>query len=76
MGKFYELAKTKISENKNVVISVDREGKISIAQQLVVNDNGKEQNIFLKNAIVMDAASFMNFKDSMNEAVEKFLKKK
>lgn len=75
MGKFFELAKTKIGENKNVVISMDKEGKVSIAQQLVVNDNGKEQNIFLKNAIVLDSKAFAGFKDAVNVAMEKYLKK-
>lgn len=55
MGRFLELGKCEIAENKNIVISIDASKKISIAQQLVVNNEGIKQNIFLKNAINIDS---------------------
>lgn len=71
MGRFLELAKSSLTENKNIVISKDNEGNISIAQQLVVEDNGRIQNIFLKNAISMDVKGLKEFKNAIDEALAK-----
>lgn len=70
MGRFLELAKSPLSENKNIVISKDNENNISIAQQLVVEDNGRIQNIFLKNAISMDVKGLEDLKDAIEKALE------
>lgn len=71
MGHFLQLSKGKLSENKNIVISKDVEGRISIAQQLEVNNDGVIQNIFLKNAIVTDKEGLEILSQVIKEALEK-----
>ena len=71
MGKFLELGKCKLSENKNLVISMDAERRISIAQQLVVTNEGVQQNIFLKNAINLDVEGLKKLYDIIGEIISK-----
>lgn len=75
MSKFTQLSKAPIQENKNIVISIDDENKISVAQQLVVDDNGITQHIFLKNAINTDVEGLKNIKLAVEVALEKVEKK-
>lgn len=76
MSRFLELAKTAIQENKNVVISIDTEDKVTVAQQLVVNDNGQMQYIYLKHAINTDLNGLKGIKNAIEEAIEKIENKK
>lgn len=72
MGKFMELSKCKIGENKNLVISRAGDGSISIAQQLIARSNGNEIGIFLKNSIVVDGKDGLeNIKKTIESAIEK-----
>ena len=71
MSKFTQLSKAAIQDNKNVIISVDDENKISVAQQLIVDDNGITQHIFLKNAINTDVEGLKNIKLAIEAAIEK-----
>jgi ribosome-associated translation inhibitor RaiA len=71
MGKFLELEKVKIEDNKNLVFSVTDEGKISIAQQLVVKDGNREMNLFLKNSVVVD----INRLSDIYKAIENVINK-
>lgn len=76
MSKFTQLSKATIQNNKNIIISVDDENKISVAQQLVVDDNGIIQHIFLKNAINTDVEGLKNIKMAIEAALEKIEKNK
>lgn len=70
MGRFLELGKCEIAENKNIVVSIDASKKISIAQQLVVNNEGTIQNIFLKNAINVDADGLKKLYALLGEVIK------
>lgn len=71
MGHFLQLSKGKLTDNKNIVISKDVEGRISIAQQLEVDNEGQIQNIFLKNAIITDKQGLSVLLAVIQEAIEK-----
>ena len=47
------------------------EGRISIAQQLEVDNEGQIQNIFLKNAIITDKQGLSVLLAVIQEAIEK-----
>ncbi len=51
---YTEIAKCKISRNRNAVISVCSKGGFTLAQQLETQDNGELVHIFLKGAIHVD----------------------
>jgi hypothetical protein len=51
---FREIIKEEIGENKKVVISQRDDGRISIAQQVLVESDGKTMEFFLKNAIIVN----------------------
>lgn len=76
MSKFLELAKSKIKDNKNVVISMDTENNsICIAQQLVINDEGQITNIYLKHSIITDVNGLNELKNAIDLALEKVTQK-
>ena len=51
---FQEIIKKTIGKNKNIVISRRDDLRVSIAQQIIADSDGKEMEFFLKNAIVVD----------------------
>lgn len=69
--EFTELAKAKIRDNRNIVISEDNLGFITIAQQIVINEEGRETAVFLKGAIEVEKSYFHNLKEAIDEAIEK-----
>lgn len=76
--KYRELAKGQIKEKRNIVISevVNGASEIvgySISEQLVVDENGKETKVFLKDGIgIVSETGLVNFykalKDALHEA--------
>lgn len=66
---FIELSKAKIKENRNIVISSDNQGNIVMAQQLVVNEGGRETLIFMKGAIEIDKENIFEIKKAIDEAI-------
>lgn len=75
MGRFFQIGKTEFAKDKNLVISVDTNNKISIAQQLVFNSEGKKQEVFLKNAIQTDIEGLQKIRDMISEAIVEYQKK-
>ncbi|MGM0409137.1 MAG: hypothetical protein ACQEQF_00125 [Bacillota bacterium] len=67
--KFKELAKVKIGENRNLVISRRSDGKISVAQQIVAESDGQVIKFFVKNAIQTDRDGLKNIMSACNEAL-------
>lgn len=65
---FYEIIKKPIGENKNIVISKREDGRISIAQQVIAESDGKAMEFFLKNAIIVDENGLDILIDALNEA--------
>ena len=58
MGRFSTLSEVKVNDQKNVVVSsLERSSGdklISIGQQLIFDNDGVKQGVFLKNAIVLE----------------------
>lgn len=76
MGRFLKLAECDVGNDKNVVVSVDIENKISVAQQMIIKDeDGKEQKIFIKNAINCDIDGLKRLNKTIEEALQKIDKK-
>ena len=68
--KFTELATSAIKENRNLVISKDETGLITIAQQLVVNEGERVTLVFLKGAIEVEPKYLLNLRDAINEVIQ------
>lgn len=72
---FVVLASVKIQEKRNCVISVSPDGKFVLAQQLMVEEDGRHMAIFMKGAIKLDSLSQLyDLRDALNEAIEKIEK--
>ena len=70
--KFKELAKAKIQESRNVVISKHENGGYTMAQQLEVKEGNKTTYIFLKDAIhIDDVSNLVNLRDALNVAIDR-----
>ena len=69
---FYEIIKKEIGENKNIVISRRDDLRLSIAQQVKVESDGKEMEFFLKNAIIVDENGLDVLIDALKEAKQSF----
>lgn len=70
---YTELAKAKIKERRNVVISRNESnGGYALAQQIVVEEGKKFTTIFIKGATYIDdLIGLYNLRDALNEAIEK-----
>ena len=64
---FQEIIKRTIGENKNIVISRRDDLRISIAQQVIAESDGKEMEFFLKNAIIVDENGLNILIDALHE---------
>ena len=71
MGKFLGIEKSAIGNNKNLVTSLNDEGKISIAQQMIVHDGTRDIEIFLKNSIIVDLGGLKEIKKIIDNTIEK-----
>ena len=71
--RFRELAKARIKDKRNIVISSIGKDSFTIAQQLVVEEEGIRTSVFLKGAIHVDGIeSLYGFRDAINEAIKKY----
>lgn len=70
---FYQIIKKAIGENKNIVISKRDDGKISIAQQIKAESDGKVMEFFLKNAIIVDENGLNTLIDALKVAKRFFV---
>lgn len=68
---YNELAKARVSESRNVVISDCSKGGFTVAQQLEVKEGEKTTSVFLKGAIhIDDIDGLYNFRDAINLAIK------
>lgn len=80
-GSFEELAKAKIQERRNVVISAfrkdkDEEAGFTIAQQVEVEEGNKTFNMFLKESIHVDnLEGLVAVRDALNFAISSYKEK-
>jgi len=66
--KFNQLSETTIGENVDLVISERSDGKISIAQRVTAEANGREHSFFVKNAIETRKENLENIIETLEEA--------
>lgn len=71
MAEFRELAKAKIQESRNIVISkMATLDSFTLAQQLVVVEGNKQTTMFMKGAIHIDGIqSLYNLRNALNDAI-------
>ena len=73
--EYTELAKAKISESRNVVISNCSKGGFTVAQQLEAKENERTTSVFLKGAFHLeDIQMLYNLRDACNYAIEEYEK--
>lgn len=69
---FDVLSKAKIQEKRDIVISKSSKGGFTIAQQIKIDEAGRETSVFLKHGIIIDDIDgLLNFRDALNVALEK-----
>ena len=70
--EYTELAKAKVSDSRNVIISSCSKGGFTIAQQLEAKESDKITSVFMKGAFhVEDIQGLYNLRDSLNLAIAK-----
>ena len=69
--EYTELAKAKVHEKRNLVVSKNNHaGGYTLAQQLTIQEGTKQINIFIKGAIhVGSLEGLYNLRDAVNEAL-------
>lgn len=73
--EYKELAKAKISESRNVVISNCSKGGFTVAQQLEAKESERTTSVFLKGAFhIEDIQALYNLRDACNYAIEEYEK--
>lgn len=71
--RFTELARAKVSDSRDVVISKTQSGTVLMAQQLKVSEGKSVHNIFLKGAIeVQSLEGLYELRDAVNMAIASF----
>ena len=70
-GDFLELSRAKTQPTRNVIISENSQGDITIAQQVEVMEGPKKTILFLKGAIYVDKDKLIDLRDAINEALDK-----
>lgn len=69
--EYTEIAKAKVSESRNIVISNCSKGGFTIAQQLEATENGKTTTVFMKGAFhVDDVKGLYELRDAINLAIK------
>lgn len=67
---YKEIARAKVTDSRNVVISSCSKGGFTIAQQLEAKENDKTTSVFLKGAFhVDDLHGLYNLRDALNVAI-------
>mgnify|MGYP003290533564 CR=1 FL=1 len=70
--EYNEIARAKVTDSRNIVISNCSKGGFTIAQQLEAKENGKTTSVFLKGAFhVDDIHGLYNIRDAINLAIKK-----
>jgi hypothetical protein len=65
--EYKQLAKAKVSVNRNIVISECSKGGYTLAQQLDVNEKNATMNVFLKGAFhIDDVEGLIELRDAIN----------
>lgn len=68
--EYREIARAKVTNSRNIVISACSKGGFTIAQQLEANEGDKTTAVFLKGAFhVEDIHGLYNIRDAINLAL-------
>ena len=77
-NKFIELAKAKIQDKRNIIISkvndedTSMELGFTVAQQIEVQEGNKITSLYMKNAVhIDDIEGLYNLRDALNVAISK-----
>ena len=80
-NKFIELAKAKIQDKRNIVISkvndedTSMELGFTVAQQIEVQEGNKITSLYMKNAVHIDnIEGLYNLRDALNVAISSFVR--
>lgn len=69
--EYIELARAKVTDSRNIVISDCSKGGFTIAQQLEAKENDKTTSVFMKGAFhVEDIHGLYNLRDAINLAIK------
>jgi len=69
---FTMLAKAKIQNTRNVVISKHIKGNYTLGQQIIIQEGERQTSIFLQGSIhVSSLEGLYNLRDALNEAISK-----
>lgn len=69
--EYVELARAKVTDSRNIVISDCSKGGFTIAQQLEAKENDKTTSVFMKGAFhVEDIHGLYNLRDAINLAIK------
>lgn len=69
--EYTELAKARITDSRNIVISNCNKGGFTIAQQLEARENDKTTSVFMKGAFhVENIHGLYNLRDAINLAIK------
>lgn len=68
--EYSELARAKVTNSRNVVISTCSKGGFTIAQQLEAKESDKTTSVFMKGAFhIEDVNGLYNLRDAINLAI-------
>ena len=68
--EYNEIARAKVTNSRNIVVSTCSKGGFTIAQQLEANEGDKTTAVFLKGAFhVDDIHGLYNIRDAINLAI-------
>lgn len=73
-SRFIRLVEFELAEDKAVVISAVNNAKVSIGQKVTFENEGKFQEVFLKNAIVLDEQGIDKMMAGLKKAKESLKK--
>lgn len=73
-SRFIRLVEFELAEDKTVVISAVNNTKVSIGQKVTFENEGKFQEVFLKNAIVLDEQGIDKMMAGLKKAKESLKK--
>ena len=75
--EYKEIAKAKVSDARNIVISECSKGGFTIAQQLEAKEGDKTTTVFMKNAFHIDEVEGLhNLRDALNAVIFSLEQKK
>ena len=73
--RYEELARAKVQQSRNLVISACSKNGFTIAQQLEVKEGNHTMSVFLKGALhIDDVQGLYNLRDALNVAIQQIEK--